>query len=240
MVARLQPGIKRARLPLADQGGKVLREVDRLGDLGLLRAQLGELLGLGLRALRLASQHQPGRPARRQGLARRLGHGRQGLARAAVPGGQALGLPQAAGIGRDHAIAPRIAPLAEVAKQPHRGVAPRIPALEEIRLIGVEHTVPEVAAPSAPRKGGAPEIALHRAQTQPDLLGNGRGRPALAVQGPDLRMQRLPAGLALRRALLRRRGRSWGGTGTATAPSGSGTGCWRHSGIDGVEGAGSA
>jgi len=55
---------------------------------------------------------------------------------------------------------------------------------------------------SAPRKGGGPEIALHRAQTHPDLLRNGRGRPALAVQGPDLRMQRLPAGLALCGALL--------------------------------------
>jgi hypothetical protein len=34
----LQPGVKRFRLPLADQGRKVLRQVDRLGDLGLLRA----------------------------------------------------------------------------------------------------------------------------------------------------------------------------------------------------------
>jgi hypothetical protein len=42
------------------------------------------------------------------------------------------------------------------------------------------------------------------------------------VQGPDLLMQCLPAGLALRRA-----GREmwWGGTDTASAPSDSGTGC---------------
>src|SRR5205085_7409323 len=139
---------------------------------------------------------------RRQGLAWRLGHGRQGRVWAAVPGGQALGLPQTAGIGRDHPIAPRIATLTEVAKQPHGGVAPRIPALEEIRLIWVEDTVPAVAPPFAPCKRGAPEIALHGAQTQPDVLGNGRGGPALVVQGPDLRMQRLPAGLALPRALL--------------------------------------
>ena len=58
-------------LPLADQGGKVLREVDGLGDLGRLRVELGELLGLGLGALRRAPQHQPGRPARRQAA----GHG---------------------------------------------------------------------------------------------------------------------------------------------------------------------
>ena len=153
-----------------------------------------ELLCLGFGALRLAPEHQPGGPARRQGLARRLGHSGQGLARAAVPGGQALGLPQPAGIGRDHAIAPSIAPLAEVAKQPHGGIAPGIPALEQIRLIGGEHTVPEVTATFAPRKGGGPEIALHRAQTQPDLLRNGRGRPALAVQGPDL-LYAAPAGV---------------------------------------------
>ena len=68
----------------------------------------------------------------------------------------------------------------------------------------VEYTPrPEIAAPFTPCKGGALEIALHRAQPQPHVLRNGRGRPALAVQGPDLRMQGLPAGLALRRTLLR-------------------------------------
>jgi len=163
-------------------------------------------VGLAFRAFRLAPQHQPGGSPRRQGLAQWLGHGRQGLPSVAVSGRQALGLSQPAGIGRDHPIAARIATLAEVAKQPHRGVAPGIPALEEIRLIGVEDTVAEVAATPAPGKGGCPEIALDRAQTQPDLLRNGRGRPALAVQGPDLRMQRLPAGLALDGALLCRQG----------------------------------
>jgi hypothetical protein len=163
-------------------------------------------LGLAFRACRLAPQHQPGGAPWRQGLAQWLGHGRQGLPGVAVSWRQALGLSQPAGIGRDHPIAPRIATLAEVAKEPHRGVAPGIPALEEIRLIGVEATVAEVAAPFAPRKRGGPEIALHGAQTQPDVLRNSRGRPALAVQGPDLRMQRLPAGLALDGALLCRQG----------------------------------
>ena len=211
-------------------------EVDRLGHLGLLGAQAGELLGLSFGAFSLAPQHQPGRSARRQGLARRLGHGGQGLARAAVPGRQALGLPQAAGISRNHAIAPSIATLAEVAKQPHRGIAPRIPALEEIRLIGVKDTLPEVTATSAPRKRGAPEIALDRAQTQPEVLRNGRGRPALAVQGPDLRMQCLPAGLALRRALLCRQGDIVGWHGYGKRPIGQRHGLLVHQGIDGIEG----
>jgi hypothetical protein len=56
----LEPGLKLRRLPLADQGGKVLREVDGLGDLGRLCGELGELLGLRLGALRLAPQYQPG------------------------------------------------------------------------------------------------------------------------------------------------------------------------------------
>ena len=72
-------------------------------------------------------------------------------------------LPQATGIGRHEAIAPRIAPLAEVAKEPHRGIAARIPALQELRFIGVEQTVSMIAAAFAPRKRGAPEVALYRA-----------------------------------------------------------------------------
>ena len=115
-----------------------------------------------------------------------------------------MSLPQPANIGRNHAIAPSIATLAEVAEQPHGRIAPRIPALEEIRLIGGEHTVPEVAATFAPRKGGALEVALDCTQTHPHVLRDGRGRPPLAVQGPDLRMERLPAALALHGALLRR------------------------------------
>src|SRR5207342_1290681 len=97
-------------------------------------------------------------------------------------------------------------PLTQLTKQPHGRVAAGIPAFEEIRFIGVEHTIPEVAATFASGKCGGPEIALHRAQTHPALRRNGRARPALAVQGPDLRMQRLPASLAVRRALLRRQG----------------------------------
>ena len=37
----LEPGIKLRGLPLADQGGKVLRQVDGLGHVGRLRAEWG-------------------------------------------------------------------------------------------------------------------------------------------------------------------------------------------------------
>jgi hypothetical protein len=78
--------------------------------------------------------------------------------------------------------------LLERAKEPHRGRAARSPALQEIRLSGVEQPVSVVAAACAPRKRGAPEIALSRAQTHPNVLRHGRGRPPRTVQGPDLRM----------------------------------------------------
>ena len=100
----------------------------------------------------------------------------------------------------------------------------------------VEDTVPAIATPFAPRKRGAPEIALHRAQTQPDLLGNGRGCPALVVQGPDLRMQRLAAGLAVPRALLGGGGRLDGwGHGHRYRPLGQQDRLLAHQGIDGLE-----
>src|SRR5215470_9060937 len=116
----------------------------------------------------------------RQGPTRRLDHSRQGLAGAAISGSQALGLPQPMDIGSNRSIAAHIAALTEVAKQPHGGVAPRIPALEEIGLIGVKGTLAEVAATSAPGEGSGAKITLDRAQTQSDLLRNGRGRPTLA------------------------------------------------------------
>ena len=62
----LEPGIELRGLALAYQGRKILGEIDRLGDLGRLRVELGELLRLGLWALGRTPQHQPGRPARRE------------------------------------------------------------------------------------------------------------------------------------------------------------------------------
>jgi hypothetical protein len=152
-----------------------------------------------------------------------------------LPRREPLRLTQPAGIGRHEPITPRVALLLELAKEPHRDIAARIPALQERRCIGVEQTVAMVAAAFAPRKRGAPEIALDGAQTQPDLLRNRRGGPALAVQGPDLRMQRLPAGLALRRPLLRRQGNIVGGHGHGQRPRRQRHGLLAHRRIDRVE-----
>ena len=133
-------------------------------------------------------------------------------------------------------IAPRVAPLPELAKQPHGSVAAGIPALKEIGFRGVEHTVPVVAAAFASPKGGGPEVTLYRTQTQPDLLRNGRGRPALVVQSPDLLMQRLPACLPLCRALLHRQGDGVGWHGHGYRPIGQRHGLLAQRLIDGVRG----
>src|SRR5262249_44175328 len=72
----LEPRIELCWLPLADQESEVLGEIDGLGDLGRLRVELLELVGLGLRALSLTPQDQPRRPTRCQGLGDRLRHHR--------------------------------------------------------------------------------------------------------------------------------------------------------------------
>jgi len=133
-------------LALAHEVGKVLREVDGLGDLGRLRVELGELVGLGLRALCLTPQDQPRRPAGCQGLGDRLRHHRQELAPALAAGWDALGLADAADIGRDAAIAPGVPARLELVKQLDGGVAAGVPALQDIVLIRIEDTAAIVTA----------------------------------------------------------------------------------------------
>ena len=174
----LQPGSEALRLPLADEAREILRQVDRLRRLSACCARKWASCWASA-SVRFVSRRstEPGGPARCQGLARRLGNNGQGSARAAVPRGKTLSLPQAAGIGGDHPIAARITTLAEVAKQPHGGIAARIPAFEEVRFIGVEPTLSVITTAFAPCKRGALEVALDGAQTHPHVLRDGRGRP---------------------------------------------------------------
>jgi hypothetical protein len=202
-----QPGIEAFGLPLAHECRNVLGQVDGFGHVGLLGAQVRELLRLGGGTLLRAPEHQPGGPAWGQGLVRRFGHPWQRLPCTSLSGGQALGLTQAAGIGRHEAIASGIATPLEVAKQPHRGVAARIPALEERGFVGIQQAAAAVTPPLAPQKGGGLEIPLHGARTNSNMLCDGGDRPALAMQGLDLLIHMLPARLALGGALLGRRGR---------------------------------
>jgi len=232
-----EPWLETLRLALAHEVRKVLREVDGLGDLGLLLPQLGELVRLGLGTLGLTPQPQPGRAARRQGRAHRRRHARQGPPWAALPRREALRVAQAASLGRHGPITPGVAAPLELAKEPHRGRATRIPALEAIRCIEVAQTVPRVAAALAPRKRGGPEIALDCPETQPHVLGDRGARLSLLMQGPDLRMQGLPACLALHRALLGGRGGLCGwGHGHRDRPIGHQHGLLAPQGIHGIEG----
>ena len=142
----LQPGTTLGRLPLAGQRGEIFGEVDGLGHLCLLGPQLGQLVCLSLRALLLPSEDEPRRPAWRKGRRRGLCHDGERLAPALASGGQALRLANAADIGRDAAITPRIPPWLELAKQRYGGVAAGMPACEEIIGIGIEQTPLLVAA----------------------------------------------------------------------------------------------
>src|SRR5262245_22538946 len=131
----LEPGSELRRLALADQSDQVRGQVDGLGDLGRLRAELGQLLRLGASALGLTPEAEPRRSARWQGLAYRLRHGRQGLPRAAWPGREALGLTPAPGVGRHTPIPPEVAALLELAKQAHGRLAASMPACQERQFL---------------------------------------------------------------------------------------------------------
>jgi hypothetical protein len=67
-------------------------------------------------------------------------------------------------------------------------MATRIPPLQQRRFVGVKQTTPAVTALFAPWKRRGPEIALHGAQTEPEVLGNRGEGPPVAVQRPDLLM----------------------------------------------------
>ena len=226
------------RLPLADQGGEILGEVDRLGDLGLLGAQLGELRRLGLGALGLAAEHEPRRPAWGQRRGRGLRHDRQRLPPALASGGQALRLAQATGRGGDAAIAPRVALGLELPEELHRRPAARIPARQEIIFIRIEDTAPIRAAVLRPGPRRQAQIPFNGVPAVADLRGDRRDRPPLAVQGPHRVRGGLPAGRTLGGLLLgaRRRGRGW--YRHRDRPIGQRHGLWAHGRIDRLKGLG--
>jgi hypothetical protein len=128
-----QPGNELLGLPLVHARRNVLREVDRIDHFSMLRVQLGKLLCLGLGACLLALEHQPNRPARRQGLVRGLSHDGS-----IWPGCQFLGPAHATGIGRDEGIALSVATLCELGKQSHGVAASGIPACEEGGFVGIQ------------------------------------------------------------------------------------------------------
>jgi hypothetical protein len=207
----LQPRLERRRWPVAPHGGKGLHARHRLVHLGMWRAPWGERRGRVCWALRLASEPQPGRPARGQGLGRGRSHDRQRRPRAAWSGSQALSLPQTAGRGGDEAIAPGVAPALEVATPPPRGAAARVPTRQHHRVVWGQETGATVTPRWASRAGGRAAIPLDGAQTHPDLPRHRPDGPPVAGHGPALRLRRLSARLARGRARLGRRGRAWGG-----------------------------
>ena len=215
-----EPGLQLLGLPLAHEVGKVLGEVNGLGHVRMLRAQLGELLGVVLGARLLMPYHQPGRLTSGEEPWVGLGHHWEGRPRPPLPGRLALCLAQALRVTGD-GIAARIATLLELAIEAQGITAAGVPPFQEIGFIGVEDTVATVTASPALWQGGRAQIAKHRILPDAQVGGDGMPRPPLVVQRPHLLMALDPAGPALGRLLLSGRGR--GGTATATVPSTKGT-----------------
>src|SRR5262249_59388798 len=127
---------------------------------------------------------------------------RQALAPGLAARWHALGLADAADIGRDAAIAACVPARLDLLKELDGGVAPGIPALQEIRRIGIDDTPPIVAPMLPDRPGRQLHIPLDRAAAATDLRGNGHGAPALAGQGPHRVIAGRPARAARGRPSL--------------------------------------
>src|SRR5918999_5995747 len=193
--------------------------------------QLGELAGLILIQPLWPPQDQPSRPTGGEVAGGRLGHGRQGLPRPPLPRGLALRLAQALGIARHGRVAPRIPTPLELSEESHGVPVPRVPACQEIRVIGREEAAAAIGSALTLGQGLHPEVPKHSILANPQLLGNGPCRPPLLVESPELLMERPPLRLALVRQLLGCARGGGGGTGTATVPSGCATGAWRRAAL---------
>jgi hypothetical protein len=197
-----EPGLQLLGVPLAHELGKVLGEVDRLCHVRMLRAQLGELLGIALGALLLMSHYQPGRLTSGEEPLVGLGHDGEGGPMPLLAGRLALRLAHALGIASDGGIAPRIATPLELTKQTQSVMTASIPPFQEIGFIGIEDTAAAVTAWSALWQGGRAEIAKHCILADAELGRNGMPRPPSAVQCPHLLVERHPSGPALASLLL--------------------------------------
>jgi hypothetical protein len=87
--------------------------------------------------------------------------------------------------------------------------AARMPALDQVVLIGMKDTLAAISAPLPFRKGRRREVAKHRRPAHAQLPGNGLARAPLAVPCPHLLSGGQPSRPALAGELLSRR-RGWG------------------------------
>jgi hypothetical protein len=204
-----QPGLQRRTLLRAHASGKVLGEVDGLGHVRVLRAQLGERLGVLLGALLLMPYYQPGRLTSGEEPLVGLGHHRQRLLRPSALGCLALRLAHAWGVTGDGGIAARRAPLLQRALEAPGITAAGVPPVQEIRCIRIEATVAPVTASPALGQGGWAQRAKHRLLADAELGRNGLPRPPLVGQRPHRLLALTPARPTLDRLLLSGRGRGW-------------------------------
>jgi hypothetical protein len=208
-----EPRLQLLGLPLAHEVDEVLGEIDRLGHVRMLGAQLVELLDVVLGALLLMPDHQPGRLTSGEEPLVGLGHRGEGRPRPSLPGRLALRLAQALCVTGDGGLAARIATLLELAIEAQGITAAGVPPFQEIGFVGGEDTVALVTASPALGQGGRAQIATHRSLPNAQVGGDGMPRPPLVVQRPALLMALDPAGSTWGRLLLSGRWRGWNGDG---------------------------
>jgi hypothetical protein len=113
-----------------------------------------------------------------------------------------LGLPQPLRIPCHRGVAPRIAVGLDRPKELERIPAPSIPPLEDVRFIRSQKALALITPPFALGEGRRLKVPHHGPAPHAELLGDGAGRPPLAVQGPDLLIGGEPSRPALRRLRL--------------------------------------
>ena len=205
----------------------------RLGDFGMLRAQLSELLRFRLVALLCPPYDQPGRPACRQQRVMWLGHHWEGRRRRPMSRYLALRLAQALRVAGDGRIASRIATLLERAIEAQGITAARVPPFQDIGFIRIEDTAASIAPARALGQGCRPQIAKHRTLANAQMGGNAIARPPLLPQRPHLLMACDPVGPTLGRLLLS--SRRWRGDGGGDGAVSKGHPLPTQGVIDGLE-----
>jgi hypothetical protein len=209
-----QPRIELGRLALADEGGEVLGERDRLRQLGRLRGQLRQLVAILVRGPCRRAKDQPGGLTRGEPASWRLRHHRQWLIAPALPGRQALRLAHASDIESHHAIHAILAPKALAADHPEEMCTiptPVIPPSQESGFVRIETTAVAAMVRLALGKRRALEVPLHGAPTDADPVGNRIEGPSLLMLCPHLLVVRPPPGAPLVGQSSRRGGRLWRG-----------------------------
>jgi hypothetical protein len=105
-------------------------------------------------------------------------------------GDSSVRVAQTLHIACDGGIAPRVPTRLELSKVLQGITTAGVPARQEIGVVGGEESTAALRATLALGQGLHPEVAEDGILAHPQVLGNGPPRPPLAVEVPDLLMER--------------------------------------------------